>query len=195
MNEILKDLAEKLHGLRLRSNRVTLGHVLDMADVLTRARNVAQREFGRWVREKAHMQYDTARRYLRVSSFVDANHDLNREIASLSISKIYAISSLDSDTSRQLLTRRMALSKPLDRMTDVEFLREFRLRFPKPVRRRTWAHVFREISAHATRLRKSLARGQRFAGRMSDLQRERIARELAGLGAHAEVWRSKRGTA
>lgn len=195
MDEILKGLAEKLHELRLRSNRITLRHVLEMAKVLTHARDVAQRGFGRWVREKAHMQYDTARRYLRVASFVEANHDLNREIASLSISKVYAISSLDSDTARQLLTRRLALSKPLDRLTDVEFLREFRLRFPKPARRRSRAHVFQQISADMTRLKKSLGRGQRFASLMSDLQRERIARDLAGLGAHAEVWRLKRGTA
>jgi hypothetical protein len=195
MDEILKDLAEKLHDLRLRSNRVTLRHVLDMAKVLTQARDVAKRDFGRWVREKAHMQYNTASRYLRVASFVGTNSDLNSEIASLSIAKIYAMSSLDSDTARQLLTHRMALSKPLDRLTDVEFLREFRERFPKPVRRRTRVHVFQEISADMTRLKKSLGRGQRFAGQMSELQRERISRDLAFLSSYAEVWRSKRGTA
>lgn len=195
MEKILKDLAERLHDLRLRSNRVTLRHVLDMAKILVEARDVAKRDFGRWVRETAHMQYDTARRYLRVSSFVDANHDLNREIASLSISKVYALSSLDLDTARRLVIHQEAFSKPLERMSDVEFLREFRLKYPKPSRRRTRVHVYQELSAALTRLKKSIGKGERYAGQMSELQRERIGRELAYLGTQSKFWMSKRGTA
>lgn len=195
MDETLKDLAARLHELRLRSHQLTLRHVLDMAKILDQARGIAQRDFGRWVKERAHMQYETARRYLRVAGFVAANHNLNWEIAKLSISKIYAISSLDSETARRLLEHREALSKPLERLTDVEFLREFRLKYPKPVRNRNRVHVFREISAALTRLRKSLGRGQRFAGQMDDVQRQRIARDLAGLAELAAPWGARRGSA
>lgn len=193
MEQILRNLADQLHELRLRSHRVTLRHVLDSAKILLEAREIARGEFGRWVREKAGLRYDTARRYLRVSSFVGANHDLHSEIASLSIAKVYAISSLDSDTARGLLTRREAFSKPLARMTDVEFLREFRLRFPKKERRRTRLHVYREIATILTRLRKALGRGQAHAGRLTSLQSERIARELEALGTRAAFWRSRKG--
>lgn len=194
MDKILGDLAERLHALRVRSNRAGLQHVLASAKILLQARDIAQRDFGRWVREKAHMQYDTARRYLRVNAFVEANHDLNSEFASLSLAKLYALSSLDSDSARRFLTHREAFSKPLDRLTDVEFLREFRQRFPRTRPRRTREHVYQEISAAIARLKRALVRGVKYAARMTELQRERIARELEAAGLQAGAWREKRGT-
>src|SRR5688572_3241570 len=194
MDPTLKDLADKLHDLRLRSNRITLRHVLDAAKILQEARDIARRDFGRWVREKARMQYETARRYLRVSAFVEANPTSKCEIASLSLAKIYALSSLDSDTAQRFLSHREAFSKPLDRLTDVEFLGEFRQRFPRRSHRRTRVHVYRELSAILTRLRRALGRGQSFVARLTSLQRERIARELEALGKGAEFWRARTGT-
>ncbi|HEX7899781.1 MAG TPA: hypothetical protein VF950_18575 [Planctomycetota bacterium] len=193
MERILKDLADRLHDLRLRANRVTLKHVLDSAKILQEAREIAQGEFGRWVRERAHMQYETARRYLRVAVFVQTHHNSNSEIATLSLAKIYALSSLDSDTAQRFLAHREAFSKPLSQLTDVEFLREFRQRYPKKVYRRTRLHFYREIAATLTRLRKALARGQSYAARLTSLQGERISRELEALGSQAPFWKSRKG--
>lgn len=167
---------------------MTLDHVLESAGILRKAKLLARRGFGKWLDEHAHMDRHTAARHLAVAEFVGRNGALTRQIASLSIAKVYELSALHPDMARSFLLGKDRFSKPLDRLSDVQFRKEFRERFPAPSKRRTRQHSFMEVYSAVVRLKRAFARGGRHAGRMTPAQRERIVRELRAVIQAARGW-------
>jgi hypothetical protein len=188
MMDELARLAQQLEGCRRRGNKMSLEHVLESAAILRKARQAAREGFGKWLRDQAHMDRMTAFRHLAVAGFVERHVTLMRHIASLSLAKIYELSTLDPELARRLLTGEERFTRPLDQLSDVQFRREFRERFPRPARRRTRQSAYLEIYSALVRLRKALGRGSPFAGRMSPRQRERIGRELRAVAQAAQGW-------
>src|SRR5437867_10319090 len=129
------------------------------------------------------MDYDTALRYLRVAEFIKASPALMREISSLSIAKIYKLSTLDSNVSSKLLTGKTALSRPLAQLSDVQFHQECRTRFPGKPKKSNREHVFRSTYSVLVRAEKSLRRAMHFAGRMTHSQRKRIFEKVTAISS------------
>lgn len=188
MNTELQGLARRLDECRRRGNKMTLGHVLESAAILRRAKELAKRNFGTWLREEAHMVRLTALRHMAVEDFVGRNVSSTKQIASLSIAKVYELSTLDPGIARRILLGLDRFSLPLDQLSDVQFRREFRERFPQPSKRRTRQHSFMEVYSAIVRLKRAFLRGGRHASRMTPGQRERIVRELRGVIQAARGW-------
>jgi hypothetical protein len=192
MEEQLRHLAVKLEACRRKAHRRTLEYVLESAKILARAKAVAGDAFGRWLKEYGHMDHETARRHLRVARFVERNASLTSKIATLSISKTYALSTLDSVTAEKLLTGALRLSRPLENLTDLEFRKEFRARFPFPPKRRTRQHAFRAAHGALCRAHKELHRAGPFARRMTASQRRRILEKVDALSRLRGLWAEPR---
>jgi len=188
MQERLEELARKLHTVRGRGNKLSLEHVLESGRILEEARSLSGRGFHRWLKERGHMTRDTARRHLRVTQFIRESGLSISHFAKLGLAKLYALSTLDSAAAAKYLRGELKFSKPLEELSDVRFRQEFRERFPIARKRRNREHVFREVFGAITRLRKALERGRKFAGRLSEPQRRRVAEGLKSLAETAGPW-------
>ena len=183
MEDRLEGLARRILECRKRGHRLTLECILESGRILAEAKAIAKRQFGNWLQEKAHMTYETARRHLRVSRLVRENHSLTSKIATLGLAKIYALSTLDFATARKYLTGEARFSAPLEHLSDVQFRKEFRARFPLPEKRRTREHVFRSLVSALIRMEKALGQAGRFVHRLTPVQRRRIVEKI-GLLEH-----------
>lgn len=181
MNARLDQLAQRLALCRKRGNRMMLDHILESARILAEAKALAGRAFGKWLRVKAHMDRATASRHLRVASFVNRNVASTQQIASLTISKVYALSSLDFDSAQKILRGEVRFSAPLEDLSDVQFRREFRERFPRSPARRTREHFFRSALSSLLRAGRELHRVRRHWARLSQLQRKRILGKVRAM--------------
>ncbi|MGH9024276.1 MAG: DUF3102 domain-containing protein [Acidimicrobiia bacterium] len=190
MNDRLEALARSLDKCREQNHRASLEHVLQAARILAEAKAEAARDFGRWLKEQARMSRSTANCYLRVAEFLERNVQLTGQIAKLGLAKVYALSSLDFDAARRILTGDERFSKPLELLSDVQFRKEFRERYPSERKRRTREHAYREIQSAIAHLDRALARGQRLMARMTPIQKERISNGLRALQALAAGWSS-----
>jgi hypothetical protein len=140
--ERLNVLAVELMNCRKRGNKMTLECVLESGRILGEAKRLAGSGFGKWLTEQARMDRATAYRHLGVARFAKQHVALTRQIATLSLAKIYAISTLDSDTAVRILTGLVKFSAPLDLICDVQFRREFREMYPPKQKRRTRQHLY-----------------------------------------------------
>src|SRR5262245_24691880 len=102
--ERLNVLAVQLMNCRKRGNRLTLEGVLESARILSEAKSLAGAGFGKWLLEQARMDRATAYRHLGVARFVKQHVALTRQIATLSLAKIYALSALNSAEAVRVLT-------------------------------------------------------------------------------------------
>lgn len=189
METRLDQLARQLAGCRRRGNKLSLEHVLESAKILAEAQAIAKRAFGRWLHAQGHMAYETARRHLRVAEFVRQNHSLTSEIATLSLSKVYALSSLDSALGRRYLTGERKFSAPLNEMSDVRFRQEFVERHPMEKKRTTREHVYRAAFSALIKAKKLVARAGRYASRLTPLQKRRLMEGIQALTLAATAGR------
>jgi hypothetical protein len=189
MDPKLEDLARELDECRREGNMLQLDTVLRSARILAQAKALAKRDFGKWLHDRAHMSRATANCHLRVAEFVERNVRLTKQITILSLAKVYALSTLDSDRAERLLLGEETFSKPLDQLSDVQFRKEFRERFPRERKRRTRAHVFREIEGAIRRLRDRLERGMKFMSRLTPAQINKVAGDLQDLMILAAGWK------
>lgn len=188
MDTRLEELARRLQANRRKTNKVTLDYVMESARILAEAKTLAGRGFSRWVREQAHMDSDTARYHLKVAGFVRANTELIREISTLSMAKIYKLSTLDSTLARALLTGRERLSEPLPQLSDVQFRKEFRDRFPGSPRRIHRGHMYRSALSVLARTEKTLHRAMTYARQMTQAQRGRILQKVLAISNLLARW-------
>jgi hypothetical protein len=189
MEQRLVELARELQACRKRGNKMTLDWVLVSARILAEAKELAGRSFGRWLREKGRMSRDTAYRHLRVAAFVKANVRSIGQIATLGMTKIYALSSLDSDKARRYISGAERFSASLESLSDLQFKREFRERFPKPKTRSTREGVFRQAIGALARAEQAVDRATRRAGQLSPRQRERIAGKVQKMARAVASWK------
>jgi len=187
--ERLNLLAVELMNCRKRGNRLTLECVLESARILDEAKTLAGAGFGKWLTEQARMDRATAYRHLGVARFVRQHVALMRQIATLSLAKIYALSALDSDIALQLLTGRLKLSAPLDLINDVQFRREFRQLFPPKQKRRTREHVYQSAASALTRAAKAVQEASRVVRAMTPLQRHKIELKIHALEKLISGWK------
>ncbi len=189
MENRLEDLARQLHATRRKANKLTLDYVLESARILAEAKRLAGRGFTRWVKEKGHMDADTARYHLKVAGFVRSNTELIREISTLSIAKVYKLSTLDSTLSSRLLSGREKLSQPLARLSDVQFRQECRDRFPGLPKRTNRGNMFRSALCVLQRAERTLHRAMHFAKRMTHAQRKRILERVMAISNLLARWK------
>lgn len=187
--ERLNVLAVELMNCRKRGNRMTLDCVLESARILGEAKSLAGTGFGKWLTEQARMDRATAYRHLGVARFVKQHVALTRQIATLSLAKIYAISTLDSDTAVRILTGRVKFSAPLDLICDVQFRREFREMFPPKQKRRTRQHVYQAAASALTRAAKAVQEASRVVRAMTPMQRRRIELKIQALARLISGWK------
>ncbi len=188
MDAELHQLAKRLDECRRKGNQMMLEHVLESARILRRAKELARRNFGAWLRDEAHMDRVTALRHMAVARLVERNVSLTKQIASLSIAKTYELSTLDPALARRFLMGQNRFSKPLHQLSDVQFRKEFRDRFPSPHKRRTRQHSFMEVYSAVVRLKRAFMRGGRHAAKITPTQREKIVRELRAVIQAARGW-------
>ena len=177
----LEMLARRLMTCRRTGNRMTYRTVLECAGILSQARSVAGRGFTSWLREKGHMDPMTARRHLAVGRFVRENRALTREISTLSVAKVYALTTLDANIARRTLTGRDRFSKPLNLLSDIQFRREFRERFPRFTKRRHRQHAFQELYGALCRTVRAAGNARRFLHRFTPEQKRRINRRVRDI--------------
>lgn len=189
MERRLEELARQLEATRKRGNKLTLQSVLESARILEEAESLAKRRWTRWVRERGHMDPVTARRHMAVADFVRANRALTHEIATLSIAKIYKLSTLESALAVSLLTGKQKLSLPLDRMSDVQFRQECQRRFPAKPKKANRGNVFRSTLSILSRAEKSLHRALHYARRMTHAQRRRIYERVTAISTLLSDWK------
>ena len=189
MENRLEALARQLHATRRKANKLTLDYVLESARILAEARRLAGRGFTRWVKEKAHMDYDTARYHLRVAGFVRSNTELIREISTLSIAKVYKLSTLDSKLALRLLSGREKLSQPLAQLSDIQFRQECRDRFPSRPRMANRGSMFRSALSVLQRAERTLHQAMHFAKRMTHAQRRRILERVVAISNLLARWK------
>jgi hypothetical protein len=191
MEKRLEELALKLKECVMKGNRLSLEHVLESARILEEARQLAGRGFETWVRDKAHMDPTTARRHLRVAAFVRAHRELTPEFTTLGLAKIYALSTLDFDTARRILSNQERFSAPLDRMTDLQFKQEFRQKYSRAPRRRTPRHVFLHALSLLKKAEDAVKEAHDPARHLGPEQRLRLVRHVEGLVRIVSDWRAK----
>ncbi len=189
MGSSLDELAARLRVCRQKGNKLTLQCVLESAGILAEAKSIAKGGFTRWLRNQAHMTGDTANHHLCVAEFVEAHPELTVEIATLSIAKIYALSTLESETAARLIRGDDTLSIPLDQMSDLRFKNEFRSRFPRTKKRLTRQHAFQQLFNALLRVERVLAEDGRFAAKLTPSQLERLSERLQALIRLASGWK------
>ncbi len=171
-------LARQLQEHRVEVRGQTLDHILHSAQILAEAKRLAGRRFGRWLREMGRMGRETAFRHLRVSEFVRENVALMQHFRTLSLTKLYALSTLPPALSRKCVLGEVPFSCPFAELSDVAFLREFAVRFPRRERSRKRHQVFMEMLSVFVRARKSMQRSSRYLHRLSESQVARLAHQL-----------------
>jgi hypothetical protein len=112
------------------------------------------------------------------------------QISNLSLTKICALSSLDSTTAARLVSGRERLSAPVDQLSDIEFHRELRARHPAKPRRANRENVFRQTFGTLVRAERALYRAGGIRSRLSPSQRSRIVEKVAHLSRAVAGWRA-----
>jgi hypothetical protein len=186
--ERLAELAVALMKCRRRGNKLTLECVLESARILTEAKRLAGPGFGGWLAEHAHMDRATAYRHLSVARFVRDHVALTRQIATLSLAKIYALSSIDSALATRFLMGEIKMSEPLDVISDVRFRKEFRERFPAR-KRHSRHHVFQAATSSLTRAARAVQEASRFIRSMTARQRQQIEIQIHALQKLISGWK------
>ena len=187
--EKLTLLAVQLMKCRRRGNKLTLECILESARILTEAKSVAGSSFGHWLHTQARMDRATAYRHLAVARFAHEHVALMRQIATLSLVKVYALSGLDSAVAVRVLTGQIKFSAPLDLICDVAFRREFGQLFPSKARRHTRHHVFQSASSALTRAEKAVQEASSFVRSMTADQRRRIENKIHALVKLISAWK------
>lgn len=190
MEKRLDELAGRLKACQRRGNKLVLENVLESAKILAEAKALAKRDFGKWLQERAHMTPETARRHLRVLEFVNRNPSLTSEIATLSLAKTYALTRLDLDRAKQLLNGKESLSLPLQQISDLQFRKEFKERFPSASKRQTRENAFRQTYSALVHAERALHQATRLVPRMTPLQRKRIADRVRALNDLVAAWKT-----
>jgi len=188
--ERLNELAVQLMNCRKRGNRLTLEWVLESARILSEAKSIAGAGFGRWLIEQARMDRATAYRHLGVARFVKQHVALTRQIATLSLAKIYAISGLNSAQAVRVLTGQIKFSAPLDLICDVQFRREFRNVFPPKAKRRSRLHVYQAAAGALSRAEKAVQEASRLVRTMTAVQRHKIESKIQALAKLISGWKN-----
>ena len=182
MESRLDVLATRLERCRTHGNRVTLEWVLESARILSEAKAIAGKRFPRWLKESGHMARQTARRHLQVFDLVRKSGSSMSKLATVGITKLYALASLDFVLARRVLEGQIRFSSPIAEMSDVQFRKEFRDLFPSAPPRSTREHVFRAAAGALTRAEKALHKAGVFAQRLTPLQKSKILRKVEALG-------------
>lgn len=185
----LDGLAQDLRLCRRKHNKLSLGYVLDAARILAEAKALAKRRFGAWLRERAHMDRSTASRYFKVAGFVRRNVALTQQIEKMSITKLCALSNLDDDQARAYLKGEIYLPRPLELLSDAEFVAEIRKLHPPSPKRRNRQHAYRQVLGAITKLERALVGASPYHQQLSPAQRRRIASRLESALQRAEGWK------
>ena len=188
--ERLNILAVQLMNCRKRGNKVTLEYVLESARILAEAKSLAGAGFGKWLVEQARMDRATAYRHLGVARFVKEHVALTRQIATLSLAKIYAISGLNSAQAVPVLTGKIKFSAPIDVICDVQFRREFRQLYPPKARRRTRLHVYQAAASALNRAERAVQEASRLVRTMTAVQRQKIENKIHALEKLISGWKN-----
>lgn len=186
--ERLAILAVQLMNCRKRGNKLTLECVLESARILAEAKTLAGPGFGSWLTEHAHMDRATAYRHLSVAQFAREHVALTRQIATLSLAKIYALSSIDSALATRYLMGEVKLSEPIDVISDVRFRKEFRERFPTK-KRHSRHHVFQAATSSLTRAARAVQEASRFIRSLTARQRQKIEIQIHALQKLISGWK------
>jgi len=189
MEKRLNELAVELEACRRRGNRMTLEHIVESARILEEARKIADGDFGTWLRTQGRMTRRTAERHMAVAALARNHATLMAQIATLSLAKLYALTNLDFELAAGYLKGEIRLSKPLDQLSDMEFIREFRGRHPAPNKQLNRRHVFQDVHGAIVRLRRKLVQGERFARVMSPAQQEKIVDAFQAMLDAAAGWK------
>lgn len=151
----LSSFTRRLEACRKRWNSRSLQFVLAIARIIRGARRAAvdERRWGQWVRHETRMSRTTVHRYLRVAEYVRANVSLKRQLATLGIFKVYALSRLSPNHALQLIK-----SGEAARLSEVAFLRLISRLRPKSMTRPTLPNITRALRAALVHLDRSVRR-------------------------------------
>jgi hypothetical protein len=127
------------------------------------------------------MNRTTVYRYLRVAKFLKANVDLNQQLVSLSISKIYALSALKPIEVGELIK-----SGKAERLSDVAFLKLTRRLKPRMATRATLPNLSKSTEASLQHLERSIRRWQNSSLTMPMALRARLRSRLHAIGSALE---------
>jgi hypothetical protein len=157
--------------------------VVEVARIVRAARKAAkdERRWGEWIRKETHMNRTTVYRYLRVAKFLKANVDLNQQLVSLSISKIYALSGLKPVEVGDLIK-----SGKAERLSDVAFLKMTRRLRPRIATRATLPNLSKSTEASLQHLERSIKRWQNSALTMPMALQVRFQARLHAIGSALE---------
>lgn len=191
MSGTLDAFTRKLEECRRRWNRHSLEFVLESAKVLRAAREAAQdgKRWMKWLRWDAHMNRGTAFRHLRVAEFLESDVALKQHCATLSISKVYALS-----RTRPIVAHRLLADDRVRSMTDVEFARFIRHYLPRAKRRPTAPNLLRAIMSGLEKAGRGIARWKGTRHAIPGEYRARIEarlRELLAAASHLRRTRRK----
>ena len=190
MDARLGVLAKRLEACRKRGNRMTLQNVLESARILEQAKAIAKDDFQKWVVEEGRMDPTTARHHMRVAKMAKEHRYFNTAFATLSLTKLYALSGLWEDSLREVMSGEVKFSKPIEGLSDVQFLSEFRQQFTLRIKKINRGHMYREVTAKITRLEKAFRRGRKLLGRLKPDFKLKLAERLDALIMTATEWRA-----
>ena len=154
----LTSFTRRLEECRKRWHRRTSAYVLEVARIVRGARKAARSEgrWGKWIREETRMNRTTVYRYLEIAKFLRTNDALKHQLASLSISKLYALSRL-----RQSEVTKLVRSGKAEDLSDVDFLKHVaRLQPRRRVLRITRPNLTKSLEASVARLSSCIHRWQ-----------------------------------
>jgi hypothetical protein len=176
--ESLEAYTRQLEDCRRRWNRRSLDYVLESARILQAARRSAgtKRRWLRWLRTQVRMNPSTASRHLRVARFVGENFALKQSFASLSLSKVYALSTIEREAALRLVR-----DANVRRMTDMTFARYVRPFLPRRRRRATVPNLLRAVGAALTKAERAFDQWPRAKRAIPPDSRSRLLGQLNRL--------------
>jgi len=179
----LSRFTRRLEECRKRWHRRTVQYVVEVARIVRAARKAAkdERRWGEWIRKETHMNRTTVYRYLRVAKFLKANVDLNQQLVSLSISKIYALSGLKPAEVGEFIR-----SGEAERLSDVAFLKLTRRLKPRIATRATLPNLSKSTEASLHHLERSIRRWQNSALTMPMALQIRLQSKLHAISRALE---------
>ena len=168
----------RLEACRRRWNKRSLRYVLAIARIIRAARRAAksERRWCRWIREETRMSRITVHRYLRVAEFIKSNVPLVKQIESLSIVKVYALSRLRTGLARSLIRNGKA-----ERMAEVELRKMLSERHPRAFSRPTLPNLTKSLDAAVNYLDRTINRWRLSHLRMPDLMQSKLRSKLQSL--------------
>jgi hypothetical protein len=179
----LSRFTRRLEECRKRWHYRTVRYVVEVALIVRAARKAAkdERRWGEWIRHETHMNRTTVYRYLRVAKFLKANVDLNQQLVSLSISKIYALARMKPEQAADFIK-----SGKAEQMSDIAFLRLTRRLKPKNLLRVTLPNLSKSLEASFVRLERCIGRWQHSALAMPATIQMRLQSRLHALSRTLE---------